>query len=93
MAKHKRSFISDTSGLAYIYAMFFLAIPLMFVVYFPLSYVWDHLYAFIVGQYTYTGDTALGIAAKQFIISYLLAFGLIFNTVWSFINSKASQYD
>jgi accessory gene regulator protein AgrB len=88
-----KNFINNKEGLAYILAMFFLSIVLDVAVYFPLSYVWDHLYAYITSGYTFTGDTLYGLEAIQLIISYLLAIGLIFTVNYMFVNAKAQQYD
>jgi hypothetical protein len=90
--KPLRKFLKDTSGLAWIWAMLVIYIVLGAVVYFPLSYAWDHIYVAIVGDYTFTGNTLAGILAIKFIISYLLVFGLLFAINWAITNSKAEQY-
>ena len=89
----RRKFLKNNSGLAYIYAVGLLSFLLMPFVYFPFSYAFDHVYTLIVGDYTFTGTTALGIAAIQFIMSYMLAFGAIFTVAWMIVNAHAQQYD
>ena len=88
-----RSFLRDESALAWIWAISVISLALGAVVYFPLSYTWQHLYAFIVGDYVFTGDTYYALVAIQFIISYLLVFGTILTINWAIVNAKASQYD
>jgi hypothetical protein len=73
--------------------MFLIGLVLMPVVYFPLSYAWDHLYVYIAGTYTFTGDSASAITAIKLIISYMLALGVIFFLNWMIVNSKAQQYE
>ena len=87
-----RNFRQNTSGLAYVWAVCLLTIILMPIVYFPLSYVWDHLYASITGSYTFTGDTALGLAAIKMIISLLLVIGMVIMINWGIVQSKSSSY-
>jgi glucan phosphoethanolaminetransferase (alkaline phosphatase superfamily) len=87
-----RNFRQNTSGIARIWAIGIIFIILGAVVYFPLSYTWDHVYTAIVGTYTFTGNTASGIALIKLIISYLLAFGVLITINWMIVNSKAEQY-
>jgi hypothetical protein len=88
-----RNVIRDKSGLAWIWAISIISLALGAVVYFPLSYVWEHLYAYIIGDYTFVGDTYYGLVAMNFILSYLLAFGLVFTINWAIVNAKASSYE
>jgi hypothetical protein len=90
--KRKRSLIKDTSGLAWVWAMSAITIVLGAVIYFPLSYVWQHLYAYIVADYVFTGDTALGLAAINLLLSYLLAIGLVILINWAIVQSKSENY-
>ena len=88
-----KNFRADTKGLAWIWAMGAIFIILGAIVYFPLSYAWDHVYVAIVGNYTFTGNTASGLSVIQLIISYLLAFGILFTINWMIVNSKAENYN
>jgi glucan phosphoethanolaminetransferase (alkaline phosphatase superfamily) len=88
----KRNFIKDDEALAYIWALCVIGIFLMAVVYFPLSYVYDHLYNYITGSYTFTGDTAAGLAVMKLISSFMLTLGFLFFINWAIVNSKAQQY-
>jgi accessory gene regulator protein AgrB len=88
-----KNILNDNQGIAYIWALAILSLLLAAVLYFPLSYVWDTLYTDITGGYTFTGNTALGIAAVKFICSYLLGFVVIAVINWMLVNAKASSYD
>ena len=87
-----RNFRKNQSGLAWIWAVALLSLILMPIIYFPLSYVFDHLYATITGSYTFTGDTAYGLAAIKMIISFLLFIGVLIVINWAIVQSKASSY-
>jgi hypothetical protein len=84
-------FKHDTSGLAWIWAIAILTFVMMPVIYFPLSYVFDHLYVSITGTYTFTGDTAYGLAAIKLIVSFLLFIGVVIVINWSIVQSKAQS--
>jgi len=90
--KTRTSFQKDESALAWIWAMCIICIALSAVIYFPLSYTWDHLYNYIAGQYTFTGDTAFGLATIKLILSFLLALVLVALINWSIVNAKAENY-
>ena len=92
MTKHK-NFLANTSGISWVWGIFVIFLVLGAVVFFPLSYAWDTIYQNVVGQYTFTGDTALGITVIQLIMSYMMAFAVIFAVNWMIVNSKASAYD
>ena len=87
-----RNFIRDEKALAWIWAISLISLALSAVVYFPLSYAFEHLYAFIIGGYTFTGDTYYALVAIQFITSYLLVFGTILTINWAIVNAKSSAY-
>lgn len=89
----RRNLWRDTSGIAYVWAMFAILIVLGAVLYFPMSYVWDKVYTTITGDYVFTGDTALGIAAINLVMSYLMAFVVIFGINWVIVNSKSEAYE
>ena len=69
-----------------------LTVVLGAIIYFPLSYVWQHLYTYIVGQYIFTGDTYYGLIAINLILSYLLAIGFVILINWAITQSKAENY-
>ena len=82
----------DTRAIAYVWALGLIALVLGAVIYFPMSYAWDAVYASIVGQYVFTGVTAEGISVIQIIISYLMAFMAVFVVNWIIVNSKSEAY-
>ena len=92
MPYRQKGFIKNTSGLAWVWAVAVLCVLLMPVIYFPLSYVFDHLYAYITGSYTFTGDTAYGLSAIKLIISFLLFIGVVIVINWSIVQAKAQSY-
>jgi hypothetical protein len=89
----KRSFRRDQRALAWVLGVAVIAILLMPIVYFPLDYAWDQVYVSIVGDYTFTGSTALAVTVVQFILSYLCAFGLLFVVNWAIVQAKAGRYN
>ena len=88
-----RNFRRDQRGLAWVIGVALLAIAFMPVIYFPLDYTWDQVYAAIAGDYTFTGATASSVTVVQFIISYMLAFGLLFVVNWAIVQAKAGRYN
>jgi hypothetical protein len=85
-------FKHDQVGLAYVWAMAAIMIVLGAIIYFPLSYAYDAVYTNIVGNYTFTGTTALGITAIQLIVSYMLGFLVIFTVNWMLVQAKMQRY-
>ena len=88
-----QKFRQNRIALAYIWAIAAIMLVLGAIIYFPLSYAWDAVYANIVGSYTFTGTTALGITVIQLIVSYTLAFSVIFTVNWMLVNAKAGAYN
>lgn len=86
-----KTFRSNRNGIAWIIGVALLSIALMPVVYFPLDYAWDQTYAAVAETYTFTGTYALSITAVQFIISYLVVFGLLFTIAWAITNAKSKE--
>ena len=87
-----KRFYHDENALAYIWGMCLICVVLSAVVYFPLSYVWDHLYASITGTYVFTGDTAYGLTAIKLLLSFLLVFVLVALIKLAIVNAKSQQY-
>lgn len=92
-AKRKlASIVNDNSGIAWVLGVAVLSILLMPLVYFPLSYTWDQFSELVYGEYVFTGVYAASIRVVQVIISYLLAFGLLFTINWAIVQAKARRY-
>lgn len=87
-----RNFVKDERAIVWAWAMLIIALILGAVIFFPLSYAWDQVYTNIVGQYTFTGDTALGITVIQIIMSYMMGFAVIFGVNWLIVQSKSEAY-
>ena len=87
-----KSFRKSTSGIVWAWAMVFIMIVLGAVLYFPLSFAWDAVYSNVMGEYVFTGNTALGITVIQLIVSYLMAFSVIFAINWLIVQSKQEGY-
>lgn len=88
-----RNWHRNQQGLAWVIGIAIIAILFMPIVYFPLDYAWDVVYISIVGDYVFTGSTASAIVMVQFIISYMLAFGLIFVVNWAIVQAKSGRYN
>lgn len=88
-----RSFRRDQKGLAWVIGVALISIFFIPVVYFPLDYAWDQVYATITGDYVFTGSIALAITAVQIIVSYLVVFGLLFTINWAIVQAKAGRYN
>ena len=87
-----QKFRQNRVALAYIWAMSAIMIVLGAVIYFPLSYAWDAVYANVVGNYTFTGTTALGITVIQLVISYMMGFLVLFTVNWMLVQAKMQRY-
>lgn len=85
-------FRRDRRGVAWVLGVAVLGVLLMPVVYFPLSYAWDQLYALVTDGYVFTGVYANALMVVQIIISYLLAFSLLFIVNWAVVQAKARRY-
>ena len=88
-----RNFVKNESAIVWAWAMLAIMLVLGAVIFFPLSYAWDQIYTNVVGQYTFTGDTALGVAAIQLIMSYMMAFAVMIGINWLIVQSKAEGYN
>ena len=78
------------SGLAWIWiAGFALTIPFCAFIYWCLDYPFDIIVETVLADVTLTGTMASAWAATQVIISYLLAFVVIFSVLWVINNSKS----
>lgn len=85
-------FRNDKRGIAWVLGTAVVSLFIMPIIYFPLSYAWDQVYAAITSGYTFTGTSALAITAVQMILSYLMAFGVLFTIVWASVQAKKSRY-
>ena len=83
-----KNLIKDKSGLMWIWGVAAIALVLGAVIYFPLSYAWNAVYTEVVGDYVFTGTTALGINVIVFIVSYLMSFIVIAVINWMLVQSK-----
>ena len=83
---------SNRSGSSYVLGIAILSIAFTPVMYFPLSYAWDQAYTVITANYTFTGVTASALTVVQFIISYMLIFGIIFTINWAVVQAKQRRY-
>jgi len=88
----RRYFVKDERAIVWAWAMLAIMLVLGAIIYFPLSYAWDQIYTNVVGQYTFTGNTALGITAIQLIMSYMMAFVVIAGINWLIVQSKSEAY-
>jgi ABC-type sulfate transport system permease subunit len=93
MKQKLRSFKNNRQGIAWVIGVAFLSVALMPVVYFPLSMAWDQTYAAVSEAYVFTGIYVNVITVVQFIISYVLVFGLLFTIAWAITNAKSRRYD
>ena len=89
IAKLKSFASRKESGLAWIWiAGFALTIPFCAFVYWCLDYPFDIIVTSVLADVTLTGTMASAWAATQIIVSYLLAFTIIFAVLWVINNSK-----
>lgn len=79
-------------GVGWVFGVAFIALLVMPVIYFPLSYTWDQVSEMILGEYVFTGAYANSLMVVQVIISYLTAFGLLFVINWAIVQAKARRY-
>lgn len=83
---------ANNNGVGWVFGVAFIALLVMPVIYFPLSYTWDQLSEMILGEYVFTGAYANSLMVVQVIISYLTAFGLLFVINWAIVQAKARRY-
>ena len=84
-----RNFIKNKQGIVWLWIVaFFLTIPVCVLFYTLLTYALNLILDQTSSMYTLTGTMALAWTATQFIISYLLAFVVIFAIFWVIVNSK-----
>lgn len=90
IAKFKAFLNRKQSGLAWIWiAGFALTIPFCAFIYWCLDYPFDLIVESVLVDVTLTGTMASAWAATQIVISYLLAFVVIFAVLWVINNSKS----
>ncbi|MFA5366127.1 MAG: hypothetical protein WC325_13175 [Candidatus Bathyarchaeia archaeon] len=87
-----RKLKNDKSGVGWVLGVAILCLLFMPVVYFPLSYAWDNVYAVFTGSYVFTGITASALTVVELIIDYLLVFGLLFTINWAIVQAKSKRY-
>ena len=81
---------ADKQGLAWIYIVGLgLSIPMCAFMYWVFDWPFDIIVSTVTPVYTMTGFMASSWAAVQLIVSYLLAFCLIFSVFWIIQNSKS----
>ena len=86
-----KQFRKDKRGVAWVWIVgFLLTIPMCALIQFALSYPFDLITEQMAGLYTLTGPMASAGLAIQFIISYSLAFVIIYAVIWVTVNSKSS---
>jgi signal transduction histidine kinase len=66
-----------------------LSIPMCALVYWVLDYPFNLITEHMMTMYTFTGTMAYAWMATHVIISYLLAFTLIYSVIWVIVNSKS----
>lgn len=85
--------LANNSGLAWVWIVGFgLTIPMCALIYWCLDYPFDLIVQSIGGMYTFTGVMAYAWSTTQFIISYLLAFVIIYAVIWVIVNSKTPNF-
>ena len=85
-----RRFKNDKRGLTWVWIVgLVLSIPVCAFFYWVMDYPFDLIVATVTPIYTMTGFMASSWAAVQLIVSYLLAFCLIFSVIWIIQNSKS----
>ena len=83
----------EKSGLAWIWIVRFgLTIPLCAVTYWALDYPFDIIAEVALGVYTFTGTMSYAWDTTRLMISYLLAFVVIFTILWIIQNSKTRAW-
>ena len=86
-----KQFRKDKRAVAWVWIVgFFLTIPMCAVIQFALSYPFDLITEQLASEYTPTGAMASAGLAIQFIISYSLAFVIIYAVIWVVVNSKTT---
>jgi hypothetical protein len=86
------SFLKDRMGLAWQLTVAGLSVIFMPFVYWPLSVAWEEIYTSITGMYTFTGAMAYAVTFAQILLSYLIAFFLVFCVYWVLVNAKNDPY-
>lgn len=88
--QHLRRFKDDKRGLTWIWIVgLVLSLPVCAFFYWVMDYPFDLIVGTVTPIYTMTGFMASSWAAVQLIVSYLLAFCLIFSVIWIIQNSKS----
>lgn len=83
---------SDVCGLAWVWVVGFgLSLPFCAFLYWMLDYPFDIIARHCLGLYTFSGTMAYAWTACQIIVSYLLAFVVIYSVIWVIVNSKSSE--
>jgi hypothetical protein len=82
----------DRRGLAWQITVAGLSLCIMPFVFWPLSTAWDMVAASILSVWTPTGAVAYAVTFAKVIVSYLLAFFLVFVVYWVLVNAKAQPY-
>ncbi len=84
-----RSLKDDTKGLAWIWIVGLgFTIPMCALVYWVLDYPFDIIANVAMGAYTFTGTMASAWDLSRLLISYMLAFCIIYAVLWVIVNSK-----
>ncbi len=84
------NFRSNRAGLAWIWIVgFVLTLPFCALIYWTMDYPLDLIIISLTGMYSFTGTMLYAWNAVQLIISYLLAFVVIYAVIWVLVNSKS----
>jgi hypothetical protein len=92
MQRFLKRFRENRQGLAWILiAGLLLSLPFCALVYWVLDYPFELLLDTCEGLVTFTGTMASAWITTKVLISYLLAFCLIYSVLWVIINAKHSN--
>lgn len=84
-------FRKNQKGIAWVWAVCFLAIGFCPFIYWALGWPLDMVASYITGQYTFTGTMALAWSAARLLISYILAWVLICAVIWAWVNARSTN--
>jgi hypothetical protein len=82
---------ANRTGIAWVWAVAAISIAFMPFVYWAIGWPYDLVVTQVLSLYTFSGFMASALTAVRLIISYLLAFGLIFIVIWALVQSRTPQ--
>ncbi len=80
---------NNRRGIAWVWITAALALAFMPFVYWAVGWPYDIVVTQITSVYTFTGTMGYALTAVRTVISYLMAFVLLFTVMWSWVNSKS----